>query len=328
MSIPRLSSVSPAYTIPDGRVSVRGEQLPVGIGSLPDVRVNGRPARIAFASPSDVDIIVSAETGGHHPIELAGVDGAVFVHVGATVATGLHQVDNPVIDRAGNLYLTYSGSRGQQVPVSVFRVPRGGTRESFSSTITNPTSMAISPDGHLYVSSRFEGAIYRLNDDGTAETHATDLGIACGLAFTPDGTLYVGDRSGTIFSVDRTGRATSFATLPSSVAAFHLAVGPDALYVTAPTLSARDCVYKVSFDGSTSVYADGFGRPQGLGFAPDGTLWVVDALAGRSGLYRAAPDGRHELMLSGPRLIGFTFESDDSLIVCTSETAYRLPWSG
>ena len=98
--------------------------------------------------------------------------------------------------------------------------------------------MAIDADGRIYMSSRFEGTVYRLMPDGSVEPFATDLGVACGLAFSWDGTLFVGDRSGTIFSVDRNGRATAFASLPPSVAAFHLAVGPErALYVTGPTLS-------------------------------------------------------------------------------------------
>jgi hypothetical protein len=50
--------------------------------------------------------------------------------------------------------------------------------------------MAIGPDGHLYVSSRFEGIVYRVNADGTFEAFARELGIACGLAFADDGSLY------------------------------------------------------------------------------------------------------------------------------------------
>src|SRR5260221_11468358 len=96
--------------------------------------------------------------------------------------------------------------------------------------------MAMDAEGRLYVSSRFEGVVYRLADDGSAEPFATDLGIACGLAFAPDGPLFVGDRSGTIFSVDRSGKATVFASLPSSVAAFHLALGPDAPNVVGPSV--------------------------------------------------------------------------------------------
>src|SRR2546428_6343576 len=114
-----------------------------------------------------------------------------FIDVAAPFATGLHQVDNPVFDRDGNLYVTYSGTRGQQVPVSIFRVTPSGTRETFSSGIVNPTSMAIDPENRLYVSSRFEGTVYRVGVDGTTEPFATDLRVPCGLAFAPDAALYV-----------------------------------------------------------------------------------------------------------------------------------------
>ena len=137
-------------------------------------------------------------------MRVAGAPGeTAFIDIASPFATGLHQVDNPVFDREGNLYVTYSGTRGQQVPVSIFRVRPNGTRETFSSGIVNPTSMAIDPQGRLYVSSRFEGTVYRVAGRRIGEVFATDLGVACGLAFAADGTLFVGDRSGTIFKVDR-----------------------------------------------------------------------------------------------------------------------------
>ena len=47
----------------------------------------------------------------------------------APLATGLHQVDNPAFDRDGNLYVTFSGSRGQEAPVSIYVVaPRRHAR--------------------------------------------------------------------------------------------------------------------------------------------------------------------------------------------------------
>src|SRR5262249_7199861 len=157
---------------------------------------------------------------------------------------------------------TYSGTRGQQVPVSIFRVRPDGTRETFSSGIVNPTSMAIDQQGRMYVSSRFEGSVYRVTPDGSAEVFATDLGVACGLAFAPDGTLFVGDRTGTIFRVDRGGHATTFASLPSSVAAFHLALSPEgSLFVSAPSMSSHDSIYRIDRDGDVSIAYPGFGRP-------------------------------------------------------------------
>jgi len=324
MPDPRITTLKPACAITGGRIALFGSDLPVGL-HVPTVRVGATPARVVFASSSELDVLVSTDESGSLPVQVDGVAETVAVEVGARLATGLHQVDSPVFDHAGNLFLTYSGTRGQQVPVSIFRVGPNGTRESFSSTVTNPTSMAVSPDGRLFVSSRFEGAVYRLADDGSAEVYVADLGIACGLAFSPDGRLFVGDRSGTVFEVSRDGQARIFATLPSSVAAFHLAMGSDGLYVTAPTLSARDAIYRIALTGEVSVYHAGFGRPQGIGFSPDGTLHVIEALAGVSGLYRLRAGAEPELIVSGQRLVGFTFSPRGDLIVCSGDTAYRLP---
>ncbi len=322
MPTPRIISVTPAHTITGGRITIHGSDLPVGY-TMPAVHVGDDAARIVFASPTEVSLVVTTGGSGRLPVRIDGVEEAGVVDVAAPIATGLHQVDNPVFDRAGHLFVTYSGTRGQQVPVSIFRVTPGGTRESFSSQITNPTSMAIGPDGDLYVSSRFEGAVYRLEADGSAEVFAADLGIACGLAFAPDGTLFVGDRSGTIFEVSRSGHARTFATLPASVAAFHLALGGDGLYVTGPTLSARDVVYRISLSGEVSSFHTGFGRPQGLAFAPDGVLHIVEALAGVSGLYRLH-DGEPELVVSGPGLVGLAFGPAGEIALCSGDTAYRV----
>ena len=325
MSSPIVTDIRPPRAIEGGRVTLVGE-FPLRDGAH-DVRVGGRPARIAFSSSQRIAFIVpggSTENGsGAITVDDVASD-QVSLEIGAPIAIGLHQVDNPLIDRAGNVYLTYSGTRGQQVPVSIFRVSPNGTRETFSSAVVNPTSMAMDGAGRLYVSSRFEGAVYRLSDDGSAEVFVSDLGIATGLAFASDGRLFVGDRSGTIFAVDPSGQATVFASLPASVAAFHLALGPDALFVAAPTLSPYDVIYRVAFDGSVSIFSRAFGRPQGLAFAPDGSLFVVEALAGASGLYRVMPDGSPELVVAGGGLIGLAFDSHGALLVCSNDTAYRF----
>ena len=186
--------------------------------------------------------------------------------------------------------MTFSGSRGQEAPVSIYVVRRDGSREPFVVGLPNPTSMAVDPRGRLHVSSRFDGSVHLVAGDGSVTTVATDLGVACGIAFNRDGELFVGDRSGSVLRVSE-GRATVFATIPSSVAAFHLAFGPDGwLYVTAPTLSSRDAVYRVSPEGILETFCDGLGRPQGLAFDSDGHLYVVDALAGSSAAYRIRSD--------------------------------------
>jgi sugar lactone lactonase YvrE len=324
----RTTTVTPSRAVEGGRVRVHLGDLPLNRSRLPEVYLGDRKARVVFASPEQIDVLIPPgyAEGGRLPIAVDGnIDADAFVEVGAPVANDLHQIDNPVFDPRGNLYLTYSGSRGEQVPVSIFRLRPSGEREPFSAQIVNPTSMAVDPAGKLYVSSRFEGAVYRLEEDGSAEPFVTDLGIACGLVFAPDGTLFVGDRSGTIFKVTPDGRAKAFASLPSSVAAFHLALAPDGtLYVTGPTLSSYDVVYSIDPAGHVAVRSQAFGRPQGIAFDPAGVLHVVEALAGVSGVYRVPESGEPDLVLSGSSLIGLAFRSDGAMVVCSGDTAYRF----
>ena len=327
-----VTAVRPAWAIEGGRITIQGTGFPVDRPQLPGVRIGGARARVVYASPSELGVVVPPGLeGGRSTVTIDGFDQVGSVGVAAPIATGLHQVDNPVFGHDGNLFVTYSGTRGQEVPVSIFKVRPNGTRETFSSGIVNATSMAIDPEGRLYVSSRFEGTVYRVHADGTFETFANDLGVACGLAFAPDGTLFVGDRSGTVFKVDRQGKATAFASVPASVAAFHLAIGPDgAVYLTAPTLSTYDSVFRIDLDGTVTTLDTGFGRPQGLAFETNGDALVVEALAGASGLHRLkAPVGnvgkiRSELILAGPGLVGVAVDPFGGLVVCSNETAYRL----
>ena len=73
--------------------------------------------------------------------------------------------------------------------------------------------------------------------------------------------MFVGDRSGTIYRVNEIGEGTSFATLEPSMAAYHLAFGPDGhLYVTGPTLSSFDSVMRISPDGEVTRFFSGLGR--------------------------------------------------------------------
>jgi sugar lactone lactonase YvrE len=321
-----ITSVWPRAACEYGRLSIHGSGFDLGGPSGPDVRFGDVQARASAVRRSRIVVAVPPDLpGGPTPLTIAGLEGSATVAIGAVVSRGLHQVDNPVVDASGRIYLTYSGSRGEQVPVSIFRISADGTRESFVTGLVNPTSMTMGPDGALYVSSRFEGVVYRVDATGHYEAAVTDVGVACGIAFGPDGTMFVGDRSGTIFRVRGNGQATMMATLPPSVAAFHLAMGPDrCVYVTAPTLTSRDVVYRVHLDGTVEVAWSGFGRPQGLAFDRDGVLHVVEALAGQSGVYRLVPDRPPELIVSGAGLVGVAFEPSGTLLVASNDTAWRL----
>ena len=167
--------------------------------------------------------------------------------------------------------------------------------------------------------------MFAVDADGRIERVVTDLGVACGLAFDPEGTMYVGDRSGTLFRVTSAGRVSPLATLPPSVAAYHLAMAPSGdLFVTAPTLSTRDAVYRVDRGGAVTTLTRRFGRPQGLAFDARGTLHVVEALAGASGLYRVRADDEIEQVVAAPSLVGVAFDPSGGAVVVSADTAYRF----
>jgi sugar lactone lactonase YvrE len=330
-----LTACYPRGAVPGGRLELTGSRLPVPADGPPRVWCGAREAQVTAASSRAISIIVPPECeGGPTPLRVEGVDGdTLLVDVARRVATDVHQVDSPVCVADGTIYATHSGTRENKSDTPLYRITPDGAREALPVAIANPTSLAIGPDDAVYVSSRFEGAVYRVNTRGESERYATELGVATGLAFGRDGALYVGDRSGTILRVSPgtgdTGRQVdTFATLPPSVAAFHLAMGPDdCLYVAVPTLASRDVIYRISPERQVDTWCTGFGRPQGLAFDPSGTLFVVDALAGSAGLYRiGAGDGipQPELIVSAPQLVGVAVHPDGGLVLASNDTLWRL----
>jgi sugar lactone lactonase YvrE len=322
--------VTPSRALPGARVAVTGTHLPLPAEGLPHVLVGASDARVVAASSHSVRFVVPADPeGGRLPVRIDEcISEPAWLQVGRTMATDVHMVDSPVFDRDGRLYVTHSGSRDSRPSVPLYRFDRDGRKEALSIEIGNPTSLALGPDGCIYVSSRFDGHVYRLMPGDRVERYATDLGVATGLAFSPDGDLFVGERSGTIFRVRPDRQVETFATLPSSVAAFHLAYGPDScLYVTAPTLATHDALYRITPDRLVDVVTEAFGRPQGLAFDRTGTLYVVEALAGSAGLFRV--DVRQdapvpELVVAAPALVGVAFGPDDGTVLSSNDTVWRL----
>jgi hypothetical protein len=323
----RILAVRPLWAVEGGRVAIVGDHFSVD-PDLPEVKIGGVPARLVHASTTTLTAIVPSDLeGGPTSVRVDSVTGeTAYVDLGVRVSTGLHQVDNPAFDALGNLYVTFSGSRGQQGPVSIYIIRAEGGREAFVKDLPNPTSLAFDREGRLHVSSRFDGSVHRVDRHGHVTAVATDLGVPCGIAFNRDDDLFVGDRSGSILRIVD-GEVRLFASLPPSVAAFHLAFGPDGyLYVSAPTLSSCDAIYRISPAGDVELFGPEFGRPQGLAFDEQGRLYVVDALAGNGGLYRLDLDRPTEVeeLVSGGGLIGLAFDPTSGLVLASADTVYRL----
>jgi hypothetical protein len=244
--------------------------------------------------------------------------------IGLPIAENLHPVANPAIDSFGNIYSTFSGSRGQKVPVAVFKIDLHYNMKPFINEMMNATGLAFDRQGLLYVSSRQDGVVYQVTPNGNATTFVEGMGVATGLAFDLEGSLYVGDRQGTVFKISPNRQIFVFATLEPSIAAYHLAFGTDGyLYLTGPTTSSYDCVYRVSNTGEVEVFYRGLGRPQGLAFDDQGRLYVAASLGGRKGVVRITPSRQADLFLSGPGIVGLAFAPSRALVLATSNALYR-----
>jgi len=183
----------------------------------------------------------------------------------------------------------------------------------------NATAIAFDRQGQMYVSSRHDEAEYVVAPNGTMSTYAEGMGIATGIAFDAAENLYVGDRSGTIFKIARDRQIFVFATLEPSVSAYHIAFGLHGdMFVTGPSTSSFDCVYKVDPHGTVSVFYRGLGRPQGLALDVEGNIYVAASLGGKRGIVKITPQGKANLEVSGQGLVGLAFAPGKSAILATS----------
>jgi DNA-binding beta-propeller fold protein YncE len=140
--------------------------------------------------------------------------------------------------------------------------------------------------------------------------------------------LYVGDRSGTVFKISPSREVFVFATLEPSLAAYHLAFHPDGdLYVTGPTTSSFDRVYRITRGGVVSAFYRGLGRPQGLAFDRDANVYVAASHGGRRGIVRVTPQGQAELVLSGSGLVGLALLPSGRAILTTNGALFTLDWN-
>ena len=250
------------------------------------------------------------------------------MRVAVPIAENLHPVTNPALDAEGNIYVTFSGSRGQKVPVAIFKIDTNYAVKPFVAEMMNATAIAFDRQGQMYVSSRYDGAVYRVAPNGTMTTYAEGMGVATGIAFDRDENLYVGDRSGTIFKIARDQQVFVFATLEPSVSAYHLAFSPQGdLFVTGATTSSFDCVYRIDPQGTVHTFYRGLGRPQGLAFDAAGNLYVAASLAGKRGVVQITPEGNANLEVSGQGLVGLAFAPGRSVILATTSAVHHLSWN-
>ncbi len=321
---PQIVQIKPGAAIAGGELLIQGKGF--AKADRPRVTIGDVAAPVVIGSDSLVIVRVPDGAAAGEVVVASGNQSsdAWACDIGFPIADSLHPVANPAVDAFGNIYTTFSGSRGQAVQVAVYKIDLNYSMKPFINEMMNATGLAFDRDGLLYISSRHDGAVYQVTTNGSVSTFVEGMGVATGLAFDTDGSLYVGDRQGTIFKISPSRQIFVFATLEPSIAAYHFAFGPDGyLYVAGPTTSSYDCVYRVSHAGDLEVFYRGLGRPQGLAFDEDGRLYVAASLAGRKGVVRIGPDRQAELFVSGPGIVGLAFTPSRSLVLATTNALYR-----
>ena len=327
----KILQIDPPYGIAGGEIVIDCEGFDTSDPSQCEVLIGTSPAQIVASGPRRVLAIIPETKGGQVEVRLKSwgqLSEPAQVTVGRKLAGDLHPVANPAFDPDdGALFVTRSGSRGEELPVTLFRIDLSGDVSEYSGDIPNPTGIAFGPDGQMYVTSRLEGVVYKLTPFKDAVVFGRNLGVATGLAFDRQGLMHVGDRTGTIFKVNGIGEERAWTQIEPSVAAFHLAFGPDdSLYVAGPTVTSFDSIWRIDPDGQTDVFFKGLGRPQGLAFDRDGNLYVAAALKGRRGIVRISPDGGDaKLIVAGVNLVGLAFSGSGEMAVVSIDSVYSLP---
>lgn len=326
---PHIEAVSPTAALPGGEVRILGTGFRAPDLRRPHVRFGEAEGAVVVSSDDFVVARVpeKAASGSVVVSTNGNSSNTQQIKVATMIAENLHPVTNPALDVEGNIYVTFSGSRGQKVPVSIFQIDTNYTVKPFLTDMMNATAIAFDREGQMYVTSRFDGAVYRVAPNGTMSSYAESMGVATGLAFDREQNLYVGDRSGTIFKVARDRQIFVFATLEPSVSAYHLAVGPHGdLFVTGPTTSSFDSVYKIDPHGAVSVFYRGLGRPQGLAFDREGNLYVAASHGGKRGIVKISPNGNASLAVAGFGVVGLAFAPGRSAVVATTNAIHHLAW--
>lgn len=321
-------NVVPELALPGGEIEVHYEVSDVSPADI-ECLFDGVPGDICAASSRKLMVRVPDGLENRRVevrLSAAGEkSGPAVIEVGARLCGEMHIVANPAVDPSdGSVVMTRSGTRGQELPVTLFRL-RDNEVEEMSAAVMNPTGVAFDSNGRLLVTNRADGEVVQIND-GDVVTLASELGVATGLAFDSSDNLFVGDRNGTIYKMSSLGDARDWARIEASVSAFHLAFGPDGdLYVTAPGLCSHDVIYRIDSDGNSGVFFKGLGRPQGLAFDKKGNVYVAACLRGRHGVVKIDKEGSSaDLWIAGISIVGLCFDAGGRAVIATGDSLFAL----
>ena len=156
----KIIGIDPPYAIAGGEIVIDCTGFDTREPSRCGVRIGDAAAQIVALGPRRVLAIVPETKGGNVPVTLSSGDNQsepAYLTVARKLAGDLHPVANPAFDPDdGALFVTRSGSRGEELPVTLFRIDISGDVSEYSGDIPNPTGIAFGADGQMFVTSRLE----------------------------------------------------------------------------------------------------------------------------------------------------------------------------
>jgi len=208
--------------------------------------------------------------------------------------------------------VTSVGIANAALPLELIKLPSGFAIDIYASDVPNARQMALSPNGTLYIGTRYEGKVYAIpavgqnGSDGRAITIVSGLNQPAGVEFR-NGSLYVSAVEG-VLRYDDIDRRLNDVPVPVTIiwnftatpehAWKHIRFGPDGLLyipVGAPmdNVDAPEpwfaSILRMKPDGSdVEIFARGIRNTLGLDWDPlTGELWFTEN--GHNSLNDTAP---------------------------------------
>ena len=139
---PQIAQVTPPAAIAGGELQIRGKGF--AKTERPRVLIGDVGAPVIIGSDSFVIAKVpEGASAGELVIESGAFSSDAWsCDIGVLLADSLHPVASPAVDSFGNIFTTFSGSRGQKVPVAVFKIDLNFNVKPFINDLMNATAMA------------------------------------------------------------------------------------------------------------------------------------------------------------------------------------------
>ena len=323
---PHIAQVTPPAAIAGGELQIRGKGFARSERPLVTIGEIGAPLVIS----SDSFVIARVPEGasaGDLVIRSAGQTSESWAcDIGVLIAENLHPVSNPAVDNFGNIYTTFSGSRGQKVPVAVYKIDLNLAMKPFIAEMMNATGPGIRRSRHALHQQPLRW--FRLPGDAVTAACRSTWKAWAWLPASPStaSTIYTSATAAAPFS--RSAPTARFSSSPRSSPPWRPIIwrSDRTATCTSPAPPLRASIASTASPTTAkwrSSIAAWAGR-KGMAFDEEGNLYVASSIGGRRGVVRIGQDRQADLFLSGPGIVGLAFTPSRAMIVATTNALHRV----